>query len=316
MDKKSLGCLLILPVIWGCYYVASNLAVSQMSVFSVGIVIRLVTLILLTAIMAVRGQLGQLLKVQYVWKKLLLVGMFGFLLDTTAFLGLTFCPAGIGTVLLKSDVIFVNLISMIFYHQRFRVRDWALTFAMLFGIILVMGIDFRHVEVGGAGNLFFIASALFVSINAFVIKSAQHDARNPVSDNVVAYYNNFVTLILFTAAAAVTGDLNQIGMVARNSGLATTLAVASVGQTLIYLFYYYNLRRFPVWIVKIFLLLVPVVAAIISYLLFHETLNALQLTGMVIVLCCAGGIVAGQKSPRQDAGETENQRMASAEEPK
>ncbi len=302
MEKKAFASLLILPVIWGCYYVASNLAVAEMSVFSVGIVIRLVTLLLLTVIMGVRGQLSQLLRVRFVWKKLLLIGLLGFLLDTTAFLGLTFCPAGIGTVLLKTDVIFVNLISLIFYHYHFRARDWVLTFTMLLGIVMVLGIDFGSVEIGGLGNLFFIASALFVSINAFVIKSAQHDAKNPVSDNVVAYYNNMVTLLLFTAAAAVKGDLEQLALMRGNAGLTAALLAASLGQTLIYLFYYYDLRRFPVWIVKVFLLLVPVVTALISYFLFGEELGWLQLAGMAVVLGCAGGIVAGQRENKQRDG--------------
>ena len=250
MEKKAFASLLILPVIWGCYYVASNLAVAEMSVFSVGIVIRLVTLLLLTVIMGVRGQLSQLLRVRFVWKKLLLIGLLGFLLDTTAFLG----------------------------------------------------IDFGSVEIGGLGNLFFIASALFVSINAFVIKSAQHDAKNPVSDNVVAYYNNLVTLLLFTAAAAVKGDLEQLALMRGNAGLTGALLAASLGQTLIYLFYYYDLRRFPVWIVKVFLLLVPVVTALISYFLFGEELGWLQLAGMAVVLGCAGGIVAGQRENKQRDG--------------
>lgn len=295
MQKKSLACLLILPVIWGSYYVASNLAVAEMSVFTTGIIIRFVTMILLTVIMAGRHQLPELFRVRKVWKKLILVGVFGFLLDATAFLGLSMCPAGIGTVLLKTDVIFVNLISMLVYKQKFRVRDWILTFVMLFGIILVLDLDFANMEIGGAGNIFFILSALFVSVNAFVIKSAQHDKDNPVSDNVVAYYNNFVTMVLFTLAAAASGQMEQLLKFGREPGLTAALLIAAAGQTLIYVFYYYNLRRFPVWIVKVFLLLVPIVAAVISWGLFGDALSLIQILGMAVVLSCAGGIVAGQR---------------------
>lgn len=303
--KRSFACLLILPVVWGCYYVASNLAVEQMSVFAVGIVIRLTTLVLLTAIMVLRRQLRDLFRIKYVWKKLLLIGTMGFLLDSTAFLGLTMCPAGIGTIILKTDIIFVNVISVVLYHYRFQIRDWILTILMLMGIVLVLGIDFENVDMGGAGNLFFVASALFVSINAFIIKSAQHDSRNPVSDNVVAYYNNLVTLILFTITAYFRGDLEQLSGIGRHRDLVEALAVASVGQTLIYLFYYYNLRRFPVWIVKVFLLFVPIVAAVIGFALFDEKLSALQLLGMAVVLSCAGGIVWGQRESLNNSQEKE-----------
>ena len=238
MDKKSLLYLLILPLIWGIYYVATNTAVAAMSVFSVGIVIRFITLILLTVMMGCRGQLKELFRVKKVWKKLIMIGVLGFLLDTTAFIGLTMCPAGIGTVLLRTDVIFVNLISVWIYKQKFRAKDWLLTFVMLFGIVLVLGIDFAHVDIGGIGNLFFIASALFVSINAFVIKSAQHDKNQPVSDNVVAYYNNFVTMVLFTIAAALTDTLGQLQFFLTDRNISVALLIASLGQTLIYDFYY------------------------------------------------------------------------------
>lgn len=295
MQKKSLVCLLVLPVIWGGYYVASNLAVAEMSIFTTGIVIRFFTMLLLTAMMLARHQFYELFRIRRVWKKLILVGVFGFLLDAAAFLGLSMCPAGIGTVLLKTDVIFVNLISVLIYKQKFRVREWVLTFVMLLGIVLVLDLDYANAKIGGAGNIFFILSALFVSVNAFIIKSAQHDRYNPASDNVVAFYNNFVTLILFTAAAAAAGQLDQLLKFGREPLLTAALLTASVGQTFIYIFYYYNLRRFPVWIVKVFLLLVPVVAAIISWVLFGDSLSFIQISGMVIVLCCAGGIAAGQR---------------------
>lgn len=43
MKTKNLIPLLSLAVIWGAYYVASNKAVEYMSVFNVGIIIRLLT---------------------------------------------------------------------------------------------------------------------------------------------------------------------------------------------------------------------------------------------------------------------------------
>lgn len=295
MYTKSIGSLLALPVIWGLYYVATNAAVSQMSVFSVGIVIRFLTMLLLTVFMGCRGQLRELFKVQHVWRRLILIGVLGFLLDVTAFIGLTLCPAGIGTVLLKCDILFVNLISMIFYQYHFSKTDWLYTLVMLLGVVLVMDIDFGNIEFGGIGNLFFILSALFVSINAFVIKSVQHDAVNPVSDNVVAYYNNFITLIFFISFAGFTGDIVQLGKLGHESSVTIALMLASLGQTFVYIVYYYNLRRYPVWIVKIFLLLMPIVVTVISYFVFDETMSIHQFAGAAIVLAGAVGILAEQK---------------------
>lgn len=301
MHTKSLGSLLALPVIWGLYYMATNAAVSHMSVFSVGIVIRFLTMLLLTLFMSCRGQLKELLNVKHVWRRLILIGVLGFLLDVTAFIGLTLCPAGLGTVLLKCDILFVNLISMIFYNYRFSKRDWMYTFVMLAGVVFVMDIDFGSIEFGGIGNIFFILSALFVSINAFVIKSVQHDSVNPVSDNVVAYYNNFITLIFFIGFAGFSGDIVQLGKLGHDKYVTIALLLASLGQTFVYIVYYYNLRRFPVWIVKIFLLLMPIVVTVLSYFVFDETMSMNQYAGAAVVLAGAVGILAEQKKKNRKA---------------
>ncbi|SDN81248.1 DMT family transporter [Acetanaerobacterium elongatum] len=294
MQGKAIAPLLILPVIWGGYYVALNASVAHMSLFSVGIVIRFVTMIFLTIIILAKKQFGTLKDIRYVWPRLLLIGTLGFLLDATAFLGLTLCPAGIGTVLLKSDILFVNLISVVVYKYHFSKKDWLYTLVMLAGVVLVLGIDFGNMKLGGAGNLFFLLSALFVSINAFVIKSVQHDKRNPVSDNVVAYYNNFITMIYFTIFASFTGQIGQLQKLGENHYVTVALLLGSVGQTLVYIVYYNNLRKYEVWLVKVFLLLMPIVVTFLSYFLFGETMKLSQLVGMVVVLGGAAGIIVEQ----------------------
>lgn len=300
MNRKIIP-LLLLPVIWGSYYVASHEALRFLSTFPVGIVIRLLTMIFLTVIMWRRKELGTLLQVHGVFKRLVCIGVLGFLLDATAFIGLSMASAGLGTVLLKCDILFVNLISVFVYRQKFTSFDWIATFVMLFGVVLVLGIDPAELDVVNVGNIFFILSALFVSINAFVIKSVQLDPVNPVSDDVVAYYNNFVTMLLFIITSFATGDITQLSSISENSYLAGALFLSGVGQTLIYMVYYYNLRRFPVWQVKIFLLLMPIISALLSFALFGDTMSGIQYVGMAVVLLGAMSILVEQHLQEQKA---------------
>lgn len=295
MKPKQILPLLLLAVIWGCYYVASQQAVKQMSVFSTGIVIRFLTMLLLFAVMGAKKELGLLLHTKGILGRLLLVGVLGFLLDLTAFIGLTLSPAGSGTALLKCDIIFVNLISVWIYKQRFSKKEWLYSLFMLFGVFLVMGVDFGNLSLGSAGSVFFLLSALFVSINAFVIKSLQTDKENPAADHVVAFYNNFVTMLLFTAAALVMGTFSQIGTAAGDMGLLLALFIAGLGQFGIYQVYYYDLRRFPVWLVKVFLLFMPVVSLSVSFLLFGEQMGKGQYLGILVLLLGALGILLEQR---------------------
>lgn len=295
MKFKQTAPLLLIALIWGCYYVASHRAVEGLSVFSVGVVIRFITMILLGIIMWRKKELPLLLKTKGVLKKLLLIGLLGFLLDLTAFIGLTLSPAGSGTALLKCDIIFVNIISVIIYKERFTKKDWFYMLIMLLGVFMVMGVDIRHFSLSGKGDIFFILSALFVSINAFVIKSVQLDKNNPTKDNVVAFYNNFVTMILFLGASTIMGTLHQIPELGKDPGTLAAVGIAGVGQTLVYLVYYYDLRRFPVWIVKVFLLLMPIISTIVSFLLFKEKMVTNQYIGMTVVLLGAFLVLVEQK---------------------
>ena len=293
MKYKQILPLVLLALIWGSYYVASQKSVEYMSVFSAGVLIRLLTLVLLVVIMAARKQLNLLLQVKGILRRLLLVGIFGFLIDLTAFIGLTLSPAGSGTALLKCDILFVSLISVFIYKERFS--------KMLSGVFMIMGIDPLHLRFQEMGDIFFILSALFVSINAFIIKSIQLNAQKRVEDNVIAFYNNFVTLVLFTGASIVMGTFDQILHPADFNCLVPVI-LAGIGQTLIYLVYYYNLRRYPVWIVKVFLLLMPIVSAIISFVLFGDRLNLNQCLGIGIVLVGAFGILIEQRKKENQFG--------------
>ncbi len=299
MKVKQTIPLILLAFIWGCYYVASQRAISEMSVFTVGIVIRFLTMILLVLIMIRRKELKLLFRTKGILLRLLLIGAFGFLLDTTAFIGLSLSPAGSGAALLKCDIIFVNLISVIIYKERFSKLDWGYTVMMLFGVLMVMGVDFGNFKIGNKGDFFFVLSALFVSVNAFVIKSVQLDRKNPAKDDVIAFYNNFITMLLFFAVSIALGTLGQIKLLSESKPLLLAALAAGLGQTLVYIVYYHNLKHFPVWIVKVFLLLMPIVAAAVSFLLFQETMVKEQFIGMAVVLTGAFGILMEQKKKKK-----------------
>ena len=59
--------------------------------------------------------------------------------------------------------------------------------------------------------------------------------------------------------------------------------------------YYYNLRNYPVWLVKTFLLLMPLVSTLITFVLFQERMILEQYLGMAVVMAGAFGILMEQK---------------------
>lgn len=294
--NKKIVPLLILPVIWGTYYVASQKLVGFTSSFTSGLLIRFVVFWVLLVIMARRKEIPLLFQVKGVLLRLILIGTLGFLLDWTAFIGLSMSSAATGTALLKCDVLMVNIISAVIYKEKFTWKTWGCTLVMLLGVFMVMGIDFTQFKIDEPSNIFFVLSALFVSINAFVIKSVQIHKTNPINDDVVAFYNNFVTMIYFLGASLIAGTIKEVPGVFQKGNILTALALAATGQTLVYIVYYHNLRHYPVWLVKVFLLLMPIVSTLITFVLFGEILVVKQYFGMAVVIAGALGILVQQKS--------------------
>ncbi|WP_448375049.1 DMT family transporter [Fervidobacterium sp.] len=271
-----------LVVIWGSYYISNKFALSVFGVVFNGVFIRTFVLFLMLFLGAINKRNSELLRVKHIFVRLVLIGLLGFALDITAFLGFKYSTASKGAVLLRTDVLFSTLISA-FLGQVPGIIDIVSMILMLLGVALVSGSD--NLLKFGYGDVFFLLSAFFISLNAFVIRSVQEDKRNPGSDFVIAFYNNFFTLVFFSLFSInslkleLISNSQSIGVNIATAGLV----VGSVCQYLIYVVYYKNLRIFPVWLVRTSLLFMPVyVLLVMSF--FGESVNARQLIGVLIIL--------------------------------
>lgn len=300
-------CIVGMIVAWTGYYLASDWAVAFTgSAFAAGMLLRAGALLFLTVYLIVRGKFGALFKQGKTAFVLLLIGVLGYMLDIFANVGFAYGSVGTGTVLLKTDILMANVVTALFLREKLYASDWLATAAMLGGVIMVLDIDF-----GAAGfnwyDLFFIASAASVTANAFVIKTAQD--RFGADSDVIGYYNNFVVLVLFTVSSLIAGDVGRLGELNFEVWHVFAILGGGLAQTLIYVFYYRNLRRHPVWVVKLYMLFVPVLTCIAGVALFDESFGWLKGIGMVLVLGEAAvialrGKINGGKIVRKDWADT------------
>ena len=269
---------------WSIYYAVSKVVVNATgSALLAGFLLRTSALVFLTAQLLLDGNFSRLFHQGKAVRILLMIGVFGFLLDLFANLGYAGGSLSTGTALLKTDVLMVNLVSVILYKKKLYASDWLGTFVMLLGVLLVLGVDFGSMSLN-VYDLFFILSAMCVTANAFIIKRAQ-DKYHEDAD-MISYYNNFVVLLLFGSAAAVTGDLGSFdwGGLGR---LWWLVVLGGLAQTGIYFFYYRNLKQYEVWVVKLCLLLMPVVSCFIGVFFLNEELTTKKMLGILIVLAGA-----------------------------
>ena len=299
-QSKNAAMMLAMVVAWSVFYTVSKVTVDATgSVFAAGFLLRVAALIFLTVQLLADGNFKLLFHPGKAAWILVLIGVFGFLLDLFANLGYAGGSLSTGTALLKTDVLMVNLITVLVYRKKLYGTDWLGTAVMLVGVLLVLGIDFSGFSLH-LTDLFFLASAACVTANAFLIKAAQ-DKYGKNTDEI-SYYNNYVVLILFGLFTLLRGDLN--GLNARvGSGFWPLVLLGGFAQAGIYFFYYRNLKRNEVWVVKLWLLGMPIVSSLIGAVFLHERLTLWKIVGIAVVLLGAGIILLrGRLNARRNGG--------------
>lgn len=285
-DKLKSGLMIGGMVLsWSIYYTVSKLLVDTTGSAAVsGMLLRLAALLFLTVQLYEDHTFSSLLrqgKKQLI--ALISIGVFGFLLDLFANLGYAGGSLSTGTALLKTDVLMVNLATVIIYRKKLYLSDWAGTLVMIGGVLLVLGVDFRGMRLNPT-DLFFILSAMCVTVNAFIIKNVQESYHEDA--DTISYYNNFVVLLLFSSTAAITGSFTPSAF-DLTPFMWAMVALGGLAQTGIYFFYYRNLKHYEVWVVKLYLLLMPVVSCFIGVFFLGEELTGRKLLGIFTVLCGA-----------------------------
>lgn len=275
------GMIAGMVISWSVYYAVSKLVVDiSGSVYLTGFMLRLVALFFLSAQLLANKGFARLFHQGKSVFILLLIGVFGFLLDLFANLGYAGGSLSTGTALLKTDVLMVNIASVFIYRKKLYLTDWLGSLVMLSGVLMVLGVDLRNLNFN-LSDLFFIASALCVSANAFIIKAAQEKYHE--DSEMISNYNNLVVLSLFALSCLLRGDFAVADAVLLKETWWLIL-LGGLGQTGIYYFYYRNLRRHEVWLVKLYLLLMPVLSCFIGVFFLGELLNSEKLLGILIVL--------------------------------
>ena len=285
-------------VSWSIYYAVSKVMVSVTgSPYLAGFLLRSAALLFLTAQLLLDRNFARLFHQGKAVLILVVIGVFGFLLDLFANLGYAHGALSTGTALLKTDVLMVNLVTVILYHKKLYLSDWIGTLVMLFGVLLVLGVDFGGMRLNPT-DLFFILSAMCVTANAFIIKTAQE--RFHEDADMISYYNNFVVLVLFGSSAAFAGDL-RLPAADTINGFWWLVLLGGLAQTGIYFFYYRNLKHYEVWVVKLYLLLMPVVSCFIGVLFLGEELTLKKSLGILVVLLGAAVILLRSKLHRESS---------------
>lgn len=284
-------------VSWGFYFVLCKLCVTiSGSPFVTGFFLRFMTCAFLS--MYWRATIEE--NTVIIPKKLLfcviLIGALTYTFDVLINIGFQYVSVSIGTILLKTEIFFVLLISFVFLKIRIKRHNYLFIILMLLGVVLCMNMQTSD-DRFNFYSLMFIASAVLNAICAFAIKHIQE--KYTVGSFAIVYTNNNVSLVLYAICAVIFSHDQILNMISEMSSLGATIGifgVCSICQTLMMISYYRNLKDLPVWIVKSFLLFVPALSMIIEFFLLKATISIWSLLGFTFIFLGGLGITIDSKN--------------------
>lgn len=194
--------------------------------------------------------------------------------------------AGPSTVIVNTASLWVMAISVVFLHQRVPRRAFAGVGIVLCGLVLLRGFGAHHLDL--VGIVLAIASAAIYGVYILLFDAAVTRADNRLSP------------VLWSTAVAVPTSL----VIALASGESFALepsqqawlALLGVGvQAGGWLIIARSLRWFTAVTVSILLLLQPALAAVWGVTFLDETLTAVQVLGIVVVLAGVAATRPGVK---------------------
>lgn len=210
----------------------------------------------------------------------ILIGLIACGITMGILVGIAKSTATAGAVLQRTDILFTMVIGYFLVGDRFKKTDWLFLLMLTIGAFYVIGFDLKSLRLTNPYNLFFVSSAFGISVNAFLIK--YHIKR--ISWGVLAWINSSVQTIFYLLLSVFVYRGEVMYALKTYPSTFWWLIGASFWLVIYFLSYYESLERMPVWLVRTFLLTMPVFTLTLEFLLFGTKLTHHQAVGIVLVV--------------------------------
>lgn len=287
--------LILLAIIWSFFLAAQGYASQSVGSFTIGFFTFLIAWFLLLISMVMKNTISEVKKVNGILHWLIIIGIIGSMCSLSSFLGYRYGNIQTGTFLLKTDVMLVSIGSILIYKEKFTKTDMMCAVAMFIGILFVLDINTSHLTFV-VPDLFFVLSAFFLSVNTFLIAHVVRQNKQQINSFTVAFYNSLVGIVIFTILMFLFGTGQEFALVFKRWDILIALGLCGVGQYIVYISYYRALKEFPVWFVKVILLMIPILTMVITFFLYGMIPSLISVLGGGIVLISGGGMLFRQRT--------------------
>lgn len=209
-------------------------------------------------------------------------GQFAFLFCAIKF-GM---PAGLASLVLQAQAFFTIILGAFVFGERLQGKQLAGITLAVFGVLVLIEASLNGQDVALLGFMLTLAAGLsWACGNIFNKLIMQHAARPQVMSLVV--WSALIPVIPFLAASFILDGPDVMLRSLVDIDLTTILSLiylAFVATIVGYGIWGSLLGRYETWRVAPLSLLVPVVGLASAALLLDETLSALQLLGVVLIM--------------------------------
>lgn len=228
------------------------------------------------------------------WKLILSTGVQIFFVGyALQYWGMQFVPSGLSAVIFA----LVPLLTMFIAHfrlgdERLSMQKIVGSLVAIFGIALISREQLRaDSSMAGWGILAFVVASTIYANTQVTIKAA----ADRVDPNVMATFQMLTGgLMLLALGVGTEGSLNMPAWSVE--AWTAVLYLAIVGSALAFFLFYWIMERMEVTKLMSVLLVNPVIAVILGWIVLNETLDAGEIVGSVLTLAGLGVVLGAKKN--------------------
>jgi drug/metabolite transporter (DMT)-like permease len=244
------------------------------------IVLRLVIAIpLLFVLSLAAGKLQRIQRIHLKW--FILLGFFEpFLYFMGECYGMNLIAPSLGAIIISLIPLMAPIPARYFFREKFSFSNYVGLFISLTGLVLVVAGDRSAKPAAIAGVLLMLLAAVSaVCHSIFVRKLSEYYS----SFTIVTYQSTF-GLVYFIPVFAITDFNVFIHQAHTFTTLLPVIKLAVFASTLAFLLFVYSIKNLGMARTNVFVYLIPVFTAILSYFIIHEKFGLTKIAGILVVV--------------------------------
>ncbi len=194
--------------------------------------------------------------------------------------GMNLIAPSLGAIIISLIPLLAPIPARYFFREKFSVANYVGLFISLTGLILVVTGDRDAKPAAIAGVLLMLVAAVSAVCHSIFVRKL---SENYSSFTIVTYQCTF-GLVYFIPVFAFTDFKLFIHQTHTFESLLPVIKLAVFASTLAFLLFVYSIKNLGMARTNVFVYLIPVFTAILSYFIIHEKFGLTKIAGILVVV--------------------------------